>query len=371
VSSVAVTPEGLRAAAARIDAPDVVLAVSREGRRTIATGGTRNRNGSRSEVGVRDGVRDGDGIATPREELRYEIGSITKTFTGLLLARLAQEQRLDLAVPVSSYLRLRPDGDAAHETVTPFHLMTHTSGLPGLPRAFRRHVRRHRDNPFARSTHAQLTTAFARHRHRTRPGTRWRYSNFGVALIGPALTAATGASFHRLAADHVLGPLGLPRTTAAHEPDTDATGHDSSTQAPLPPFDAGAFASAGALRATPGDLLTYLEAQLDPGRHPALEGALREAQRPLLRRGLRRRDTHTLSWFCHTPGSGPLFFHSGATPGQESFIGFNPATATAVAACATRGYHRGSVLGQTAYDLLASPGPLEVPGRAGDLRQGA
>lgn len=337
------TRESLCAAAAGIDAPDVVLAVSRDGRRTVVTGGTSS----------------GRDLPVPREQLRYETGSVTKTFTGLLLARLAQEERLDPGRPVSSFLRLGAVGQGesgrAGETVTPFHLMTHTSGLPGLPRTFRRHVRRHSDNPFASSTHAQLRTAFDLHRQRARAGTRWRYSNFGVALLGPVLTAATGASFDRLVTDHVLGPLGLTATGAVHEPDADATGHGSGSRLPLPPFDPGAFASAGALRATPDDLLTYLEAQLDPGRCPELESALRRAQEPLLRRGLRRRETHTLSWFRHASGSGPVLFHSGATPGTETFIGFRPSTATAVVACATRGFHRGGTLGQTAYDLLTGP----------------
>ncbi|WP_242578094.1 hypothetical protein [Streptomyces sp. MST-110588] len=75
-------------------------------------------------------------------------------------------------------------------------------------------------------------------------------------------------------------------------------------------------------------------------------------QRPVLRRGRGHLHTHTLTWFRHSTDHGPVYFHGGATPGQEAFLGFRPATRTALAAFATRRYRRGSSLARAAYELL-------------------
>lgn len=114
----------------------------------------------------------------------------------------------------------------------------------------------------------------------------------------------------------------------------------------------GGFQPAGAVRATPGDLLTYLEAHLDPSGSP-LETALQSVLSPVLRRGLGHRHTHTLTWFQHPSPQGPLYFHAGATTGQQAFLGFRPATHTAVVAVATRRIRLRDTFVATAYALLS------------------
>ncbi|MFJ4840799.1 serine hydrolase domain-containing protein [Streptomyces sp. NPDC088746] len=331
-------PEQLHDLVRAVDAPDVVLALSRDGRRTVVTGGGAHRPASR------------------REELRYEIGSASKTFTALLLADLAHRRAVHPGTPAVSCLPVTAPADAHRDAVSLFHLMTHTSGLPRLPRDMYRHSLRHwRTNPYIHYPQPLLLDAFARSRPRSRPGTRWHYSNFAVALLGPALAHATATPFEELMVAHVLAPLRLSGTALA--PGgllLDATGHDAAGRTPLPPFDAGAFAAAGAVRATPGDLLGYLEAHLRPERQPALREALLAVRQPLLRRGSGRQEAHTLGWFCHRTDSGPLLFHGGATMGQEVFLGYKPDTGTALAAIATRRYRRVSTLQPTAYELLRS-----------------
>ncbi|MGC3003258.1 serine hydrolase domain-containing protein, partial [Streptomyces sp. G35A] len=160
--------ERLDAAVAAADAPDTVFAASRYGRRTVRTGGT------------------APPPPHPRDALRYEIGSATKTFTGLLLAQLTDSGRLSGGEPAATLLDGgRPPGPAP---VTLAHLITHTAGLPGLPPGFRlRALPAWRSNPYARYPGAHVVDAFLRHRPRHRPGTRWHYSNFGVAVLGHAL----------------------------------------------------------------------------------------------------------------------------------------------------------------------------------------
>ncbi|QIJ66818.1 beta-lactamase family protein [Streptomyces sp. JB150] len=323
--------ERLAAAVDAVDAPDAVFAVSRGGRRVQHCGGT------------------APPPPVPREDLRYEIGSASKAFAGLLLVQLTRRGLLTGGEPAAACLD--PDRLPGPHPVTLAHLVTHTSGLPNLPRDFYlRGLPAWRTNPYARYPADRVTDAFLRHRPRHRPGTRWRYSNFGVAVFGQAVAAATGTSWEELLTAHVLGPLGLRGTALrAEDPKTDAAGHGADGRTPVPPFDAGGFTAAGALRATPHDLLTFLEAHLDPEGVP---GAVRT---PVLQRGLGHRHVHTVSWFRHPTPGGPLYFHSGATLGQQAFIGFRPDTGTALAAVCTRRFRHRDPFVTTAYGILAEP----------------
>ncbi|MFI9613490.1 serine hydrolase domain-containing protein [Streptomyces sp. NPDC052023] len=324
----------LEDAVALSDAPDVVFAATRHGRRTLRSGGT----------------------APPpprlREDLRYEIGSATKTFTGLLLTHLVHSGRLTGGEPALTLLA--PGRETGAAPVTLAHLMTHTSGLPALPRDFYlRAMSAWHTNPYARYPAARVVGAFLRHHPRHRPGSRWHYSNFGVAVLGHALAPAVGAPWEDLLTEHVLRPLRLHGIALRpNGPQGDAVGHTKDGTGTLPAFDAGGFAAAGAVRATPHDLLTFLEAHLDPGDSP-LAGALHAVRTPVLRRGLDHRHVHTVAWFRHPTAGGPLYFHSGATLGQQAFLGFRPDTGTAVAALCTRRFRAGDPFVAAAYALLA------------------
>ncbi|WP_274559433.1 serine hydrolase domain-containing protein [Streptomyces spiramyceticus] len=331
-------------ALAAIDAPDVVLAVTRHGRRTLATGGT----------ALAPAVSPAERPAVPRDALRYELGSISKTYSVLLLAALARSGALSLDDPLTAHL---PGGlplrHPASRRITLRHLATHTAGLPRIPRDLVPGAVMHPNaNGYAGYGTERLLRAFARTRPRHRPGTRWHYSNFGLALLACAMSGATGADYAELLADHVLSPLGLTDTTLNQSGDTrtNATGHRRNGSTPVPGIEGGAFTAAAGVRSTPGDALSYLEAHLAPEATP-LRHALRDVQVPQLRRGLRRRETHTLTWYQHPAPGGPLLFHAGATFGQKAFLGFHPATGTALAAFATRRGEFRRLLG-TAYELL-------------------
>ncbi|GGL64311.1 penicillin-binding protein [Streptomyces fumigatiscleroticus] len=324
----------LAAAVGAADAPDTVFAVSRYGRRTVRTGGT------------------APPPTVPRENLRYEIGSASKTFTGLLLTHLVRLGLLSGGEPAA--VCLDPGRRPGPHPVTLAHLITHTAGLPALPRDFiPRALPAWHTNPYARYPAGRVTEAFLRHRPRHRPGTRWHYSNFGVAVLGHALAAATGTAWEELLTAHVLRPLGLAGTVLrAEDPGVDAVGHGKDGRTAVPAFDAGGFQAAGAVRSTPHDLLGFLEAHLDPAQSP-LAGAVRAVRTPVLRRGLGHRHVHTVTWFRHPTDGGPMYFHSGATLGQQAFLGFRPDTGTALAALCTRRFRPRDPFIATAYALLA------------------
>ncbi|MFE1173891.1 serine hydrolase domain-containing protein [Streptomyces sp. NPDC058773] len=324
-----------------IDAPDIVLAVTRRGRRTVMTGGSAM------------------APPTPRHALRYELGSLSKTFTVLLLAELARAGVVSLDDPLAAHLPGLVLPHPSSRRIALRHLATHTSGLPRIPADLIAGALVHPyANGYARYDTERLLHTFARTRPRHEPGTRWRYSNFGLALLGPALSRAAGAGYPTLLTDRVLKPLQLTDTTLGPgTTGTDAIGHRTNGVTPVRSADMGAFVAAGSVRATPGDLLTYLEAHLSPDDTP-LAGPLRDVQVPQLRRGLRKHDTHTLTWYQHPAANGPLLFHVGATFGQQAFLGYHPASQTGLVALATR---RGRTCNMitTAYELLY--------GLAGDL----
>ncbi|SDO21349.1 serine hydrolase domain-containing protein [Actinacidiphila guanduensis] len=320
----------------QVRAPDVVVAASRDGRRAYAAGGA------------------GPVPAVPRELLAYELGSLSKTFTVLLLADLARSGVLGLDDPLAAHLPVRlPPGDTRRVTLR--HLATHTSGLPRVPRdLLAGALLRPYANGYAGYGRDRLLASFAGARLRHPPGTRWHYSNFGLALLGPALEEAAGAPYAELLDRRVLGPLGLTATAVGTAATERATGYRGDGRTPLPPTDMAAFAPAGGVVATPADVLAYAEAHLSPGSGGGLAGALRDVQQPQLRRGpRRRRETHTLTWYQHPAPGGPLLFHAGATFGQQCFLGLHPATRTAVAAFATR-HDRMSAVVKSGYELLSA-----------------
>ncbi|WP_097916247.1 serine hydrolase domain-containing protein [Streptomyces sp. b84] len=338
----AATARLLAEAAGAVDAPDLVLAVSRNGVRTVHTGGS-------AEPGP-----------VPRELMGYELGSASKPYAGLLLARLVAQGRVRYTDRAADLLAPGFPVHPAVRRITLRHLLTHTSGLPGLPADFYpQAVPRWSTDPYGGYPADRVVRAFLRARPRHRPGTRWHYSNFAVSVLGHTLAAATGTPWEVLLHQQVLAPLGLDATRVRPGPEgADAVGHRRDGT-PVPALDTGGFTAAGAVRATPLDLLTFLEAHLggpDPRdatpRDPTLSAALADVRRPLLRRGRRHAHTHTLTWFHHPSPYGPVLFHAGATLGQQAFLGFRPDTGLAVAATATRRVHRADTFVATAYGLL-------------------
>ncbi|WP_442808710.1 serine hydrolase domain-containing protein [Streptomyces sp. NBC_01218] len=340
-----------RAAEAIGPAPGLVLALSRYGRRTLHSTGTAPAGGR------------------PRDRLRYELGSASKTFTGLLLARLVAAGRFSYDDPAAELLAPGHPVHPSVRAITLRHLVTHTSGLPGLPADFYpQAVPRWTTAPYAGYPAGRVVRAFLRARPRHAPGTRWHYSNFAVAVLAHTLATATGTPWEVLVHREVLAPLGLDATSLAPgRPGADARGHLRGGE-PVPVLDIGGFAGAGAVRSTPHDLLTFLEAHLAAsgayagtgaaGDMPTvppdgpLTAALAGMARPVLRRGPRHTHTHTLTWFQHATPHGPVNFHAGATPGQQAFLGYCPDTGTALAAVCTRRVSFRDPFVATAHGLL-------------------
>jgi D-alanyl-D-alanine-carboxypeptidase/D-alanyl-D-alanine-endopeptidase len=259
---------------------------------------------------------------TPDGQILYEIGSITKVFTGILLARAEAEGRVALDDPIRSLL---PPEEAVAEPlrgITLKQLATHTSGLPRLPDNLAATIR-DEANPYehyrAQDLHAYLRAARPRHR----PGVTSAYSNLGVGLLGHLLAGKDGRPFETLVRESIARPLGMADTSIRlSDPRRHrlVRGHAPDGRA-VPGWDFDVLAPAGALHSTADDLLTFLGANLDPPDGP-LGRALRRAQEAHFGRGSGSRQG--LGWQIEddVTTSLTILWHNGGTGGYKSFLGF-------------------------------------------------
>ncbi len=222
-----------------------------------------------------------------RADTRFELGSVTKTFTGLLLAEMAARGEVRYDDPIDRYLPAdAAPGYPQERPITLLHLATHTSGLPRLPDGVvPGQVPRWFTRPYATFGPAHLLRALPRTPVRGTPGAQVRYSNLGCGLLGLLLANAAGQRYDDLLAARVCGPLGLMDTSCGPGREEDA-GYRRGRR--VPSFRLPALPAAAALRSTADDMLRYLQAHLAldavplPARADAtvLRTALNEVRRP-------------------------------------------------------------------------------------------
>jgi serine-type D-Ala-D-Ala carboxypeptidase/endopeptidase len=297
------------------------------------------------------GFTDRTMTAAVTDRTRFEIGSVTKTFTSLLLAEMAVRGELRLDAPLSAHVPPHALPHGAHGPhITLEQLATHTSGLPSLPRALiRSALPSWFANPYARFTPERMWPALAGTRVRRPPGTRMRYSNFGAGLLGRLLSEAAATDYGTLLRERILDPLGLADTT--HDPhQPQATGHSHGR--PRPPWLIPALPGAGALRASARDLLRYLRALTDPEEAgpPQLHAALREVLLP--RERAPGGPELCLAWTRRALPTHVVYFHSGATRGFTTFTGFSLSPGVRVVALTNSGPTLRNRFVQSSYLLL-------------------
>jgi CubicO group peptidase (beta-lactamase class C family) len=264
----------------------------------------------------------------------FEIGSITKTFTGLALAREVEQGRVQLDQPLQDFLPRDVVLPEAARGVTLRHLTAHASGFPRVASDWSAMhgilmILVGRD-PYASYTEADLMQDVRTVGLEFPPGTKSSYSNFGMILLGHVLSTKASLSYEALVKRDVCQPLGLTNTTVQLQD----TRKELSTQgyravcgwgrlrlglrsASFGPGSGGA----GALRSTGADMLKYLQANMHPEGQP-LEHALRQAHLELARED--DRTTVAMNWIRTRGQRHPqtLIWHNGATVGHCSFIGF-------------------------------------------------
>jgi CubicO group peptidase (beta-lactamase class C family) len=277
-----------------------------------------------------------DRAEAPDERTIFEIGSITKVFTGTLLADLAQAGLVSLDDPVQKHL---PPGVVLPQRGRPItlaDLATHTSGLPRLPGGLLRSaLTRERDDPYAGFDRDRLEAAIAATKPRRAPGRKLRYSNYGAGLLGYVLSRRVGTAYADLVAERITGPLGM-HDTSIEVPESKrarfAQGHTRRGRA-VPYWNLAELAGAGGLRSTVADLLVFLRAQLGAAP-PSLAESLRLTRRSRASRGAL---SIGLGWLLlPVPGqAGTVVWHDGGTGGFRSVAGLVEGTRTGVVVLAS------------------------------------
>ena len=287
----------------------------------------------------------------------FEIGSITKVFTALLLADMVQRGEVKLDDPISKYVPTTaqiPQRDGRQITLV--DLATHTSGLPRMPANFRP---KDPANPYIDYTNEQLYTFLSSYELIRDVGVKFEYSNLGFALLGQGLAHRAGTDYETLVESRICEPLGMKSTRITLTPEMEgrfAVGH-SSDLVTVSRWDLPSFAGAGALRSSANDLLNFLAATMGY-THTKLAPAMKimlSVKRPT---GGAFIDTG-LGWTIDTRGGGEIIWKNGGTGGYRTFIGYAPGTGVGMVALSNTSTNAGA--DDIGLHLLDARFPLEVP----------
>jgi CubicO group peptidase (beta-lactamase class C family) len=284
----------------------VVGVIEPKGRRIVAYG-TLNQGDGRT--------LDGDTI--------FEIGSVTKVFTSLLLADMVKRGELALSDPVAKYLPPEVKvPERAGRSITLLDLSTHTSGLPRLPSNLQR---RDLADPYADYTAERLYQFLSTYQLTRDIGSDFEYSNLGGGLLGFALARRAGMDYEALVRSRVAAPLGMNSTGITLTPEMKArlaVGHNDELKA-VSNWNFQALAGCGALRSSVNDMLTFLAANLGYVKSPLAPAmaSMLAVRRPT---GSPRLGEIGLGWLIVKPSNHELVWHNGGTGGYRSFVGFAP-----------------------------------------------
>lgn len=216
--------------------------------------------------------------ALPAPNTRYEIGSITKTFTGYLLAKAVIEKRVKLDDDIRFYLNGDyPNLEYKGHGIQMKHLISHVSGLPFMLPEHNDLFQQPQDSiPFivVRSQENYGTAAFLNDLHQVKldtiPGYKFKYSNTGAQLLGIMLERIYGISYDQLVRKYITRPQHMKYTTTetpSNKKDV-AKGYNGNgiVMPYIPPFT---LAAGGVYSSVP-DMLQYIRLHLDENNRAVL-----------------------------------------------------------------------------------------------------
>ena len=252
----------------------------------------------------------------------FEIGSITKVFTGALLADMVARGEVKLDDPVATYL---PKGvripSRNGKQITLLDLATQSSGLPRIPGNL---SPTDLGNPYKDYTVQKLYDFLSSYELTRDPGERYEYSNLGMGLLGHALSLRAGKSYEEILRERILDPLGMNDTRIELTPSMQsrmAQGFDAQGT-PTHSWDLPTLAGAGALKSTANDMLKFLAANLDSTSTTV--GKILAAARTPRHDTDRPGNTIGFAWHIVDLLGTSATWHNGGTGGFRTFIGMDP-----------------------------------------------
>lgn len=252
----------------------------------------------------------------------FEIGSISKVFTSLVLMDMVRKGEVALTDPVSKFLPANvkvPERNGRKITLA--DLSTQSSGLPRMPNNM---TPKDPENPYADYTVQQMYDFLSGYQLTRDIGSQYEYSNLAVGLLGHALTLRAGVSYEALVRSRICDPLGMTNTRVTLTPDMKArlaVGH-TATLSETKNWDIPTLAGAGALRSSANDMLTFLAANLGYTKTPLAQDMADEVS---VRRPAGAPDMQiAYAWHVQTKDGNSIVWHNGGTGGYRSYMGFDP-----------------------------------------------
>jgi D-alanyl-D-alanine-carboxypeptidase/D-alanyl-D-alanine-endopeptidase len=249
----------------------------------------------------------------------YEIGSLSKVFTGLLLADAALRDEINLytAVDVANPAGMKlPSRDG--RSIKWIDLSTHRSGLPRLPGNLTTAAA---SNPYRDYDSKQAAAFLQTYQLPRQPGKAQEYSNFGASVLGYLVAAKAGKTYDELLQERIAGPLKMADCTVALSSDQQkrlATPHDKFGSA-VEPWAFADLPGAGGIHATLRDMMRFAKAQLEPP-----SGPIGEAIELAWKQHTEADETGPamgLGWII--AGDGQTRLHNGQTGGTTSALFIN------------------------------------------------
>jgi len=250
----------------------------------------------------------------------FQIGSVTKTFTATILADMVLKGEVSLGDPIEKYL---PSGTrapvVAGHHITLGDLATQSSGLPvvapNIP------IKNYAD-PYNGTTPEELFAGLGAVTLDRAIGSKFEYSNYGIAVFGQLLARRAGVSYARLLQDRILTPLAMHETSLqirSDVPNRFAPGHNADFE-PQIPWSLGAYEPAGGISSSASDMVKFLRLNLGVGP-AALVAAAKLAQKKTSAPVTESGASIGLVW--QTGQTAGNTYHNGATGGYRAFIGMN------------------------------------------------
>jgi len=291
----------------------------------------------------------------PTSDTLYEIGSMTKTFTAILAVQLQNEGLLSLDDPIIKFLPEFVDSDFDENRITLYHLITHTSGIVEV--SLRQYLKylikflfRTTKGKFFPPRYSLDTSHFLQEisqlKLKDNPGTKFRYSNSGIGLVGKILERVTNSTYEELIKSRILNVLSMHDTTitiSENHKEKLATGY-LHTGKEADPIATPAIVSAGSIRSTVSDLLKFLKVNLDfeqSSLSPAMEYCQSKRIDPSLSFFLKfasklfmgvQSVEIGLGWIATDLKNIHILQHSGGTEGFSTIMMINPNKKTGVVA---------------------------------------
>jgi len=251
----------------------------------------------------------------------FELGSITKAYTGTLLADMANRGELKLDETLRTLLAHQKTPERNGKFISLQMLSQHTSGLPRLPDNFAPVDSR---NPYADYSEKLMYDFLKNYKLPRDPGEKCEYSNYGAGLLGQLLATRAKKTYEELLRERLLEPLKMNATYVnlpAELKSRFADGHDDLLR-PAMHWDIPTLAAAGALRSSVNDQLKWLSACLGDGP-PRVVEAIKAAAIPRVSAGVPNMDV-ALGWHVLKAKNGEIVWHNGGTGGFRTYLGFVP-----------------------------------------------